>query len=196
MKQLRIRISVVLPAPFGPSRPTISALSTSNETSSSAGLPSPLRADPYRFVTPRTLINPGEGYSRPRSRKDPSSSPRRWPTSCNRVRAIAWCSSGTSWTVRGRLRPALARAPRRRGNGAVGVVERKAPEEAEDRRRQGRLLRDQIRDVRQVASFDLDAAEIAADVIRQLRHGALHVRREIGLRHLHRQRERLDVGRA
>src|SRR4029078_859493 len=40
-------------------RPTISPFSTSNDTSSSAGRPSPLRANPYRFVTPRTLINPG-----------------------------------------------------------------------------------------------------------------------------------------
>src|SRR6187549_3394945 len=51
-----MRISVVLPAPFGPSRPTISARSTSNDTSSSAGRTSPPRADPYLFVTPRTLI--------------------------------------------------------------------------------------------------------------------------------------------
>src|SRR4051812_868367 len=51
-----MRISVVLPAPFGPSRPTISPRSTSNDTSSSAS-PSPPRLDaPYVFVTPRTLI--------------------------------------------------------------------------------------------------------------------------------------------
>src|SRR5262245_36872345 len=55
-----MRINVVLPAPFGPSRPTISPRSTSNDTSSSAGRTSPPRADPYRFVTPRTLIKPGE----------------------------------------------------------------------------------------------------------------------------------------
>src|SRR5262245_21315449 len=53
-----MRSNVVLPAPFGPKRPTISARSTSKETSSSAGRPSPRwRAPPYSLVTPLTLIN-------------------------------------------------------------------------------------------------------------------------------------------
>src|SRR5262245_27513148 len=52
-----MRSSVVLPAPFGPRRPTISARSTSNETSSSSGRrSSPWPAPPYSLVTPLTLI--------------------------------------------------------------------------------------------------------------------------------------------
>ena len=205
-KQLRIRISVVFPAPFGPSSPTISPRSTSNETSSSAGERDRSGRTPYRFVTARTLIKPegnrtqnarlglsrtsrassaarASDYSRPRSRRDPSSSPRRWPTSCSSVRVMAWSSSGArrgrsaagcddrarscarlrrtavaragarqrraplsvAGAAERRLRAPLARArPPASGRRAVVVVERQAPEQPQDRRRQRRLLGDQI----------------------------------------------------
>src|SRR3954447_20329231 len=49
-KQVNTRIVVVLPAPFGPRKPTIWPFSTSNEISSTATV----RA--YRLVRPSTLI--------------------------------------------------------------------------------------------------------------------------------------------
>src|SRR5690348_13810083 len=49
-KQVRTRIVVVLPAPFGPRNPTICPFSTSNEILSTATV----RA--YRLVRPSTLI--------------------------------------------------------------------------------------------------------------------------------------------
>src|SRR5579872_2848622 len=49
-KQVRIRMVVVLPAPFGPRKPTICPFSTSNEMLSTATV----RA--YRLVRPSTLI--------------------------------------------------------------------------------------------------------------------------------------------
>ena len=123
-------------------------------------------------------------------------SDRRRRTADRRPAASRAARRSPSGAAPARLRPPLAGAAGRRRHRAVVVVERQAAEQAQDRGRQRRLLRVRSVDVGQIGRLDLDAAEIAADVVGQLRHRALHARREVRLGHLQRQRERLGVGRA
>jgi hypothetical protein len=96
----------------------------------------------------------------------------------------------------GLLQAPLAGAARRGRRHPLGVVERQAPEQPQDRGRQRRLLGGQIGFVRQIGRLDLDAAQIAADVVGKLGDRALDAYREVGRRHLEGRRKRLGIGRA